>query len=157
MLNKLDEKDFILVRKLFVAPTQIRNRFYLILGSKCGTFPHSKITSITSKIGQMAQIRGKNTGQSRSLNERVTFETKPKKQYFAWVSTYPPSGWIPNRTPTASVILHKKYYKTWIWNDIRWLGVLFEIQSKGAIRRNQPTRNLPFQLNFKCNSGSVKD
>ena len=27
MLNKLDEKDFILVRKLFVAPTQIRNRF----------------------------------------------------------------------------------------------------------------------------------
>ena len=44
MLNKLDEKDFILVRKLFVAPTQIRNSFiYLIPG-----LSHSRFQMVLS-------------------------------------------------------------------------------------------------------------
>ena len=46
MLNKLDEKDFILVQKLSVAPTQIRNRFKSITD-----FHHPRnLVSFTLKI-----------------------------------------------------------------------------------------------------------
>ena len=153
MLNKLDEKDFILVRKLFVAPTQIRNRFHLIMrnlqvSNGAEALFRTEIAWFASKIGQCR-----------------------KDNISVWFWRIALFGWISNRTPrqltwiTIIVIYWYNLYQpkrssrprlvwVWpsiIWNNIRWPEVLFKIQSKGALRRN-PSGILSYQLNFKCNS-----